>query len=64
MRLHVLRWSFLYSGLKFLIMSVPNVAKISERRFQIMLPEEMAKSASVNSSCLRHCTYFIKSQLA
>ena len=54
MRLHVLRWSFLYSGLKFLIMSVPNVAKISERRFQIMLPEEMAKSASVNSSCSRH----------
>ena len=51
MRLHVLRWNFLYSGLKFLIMSVPNVAKISERGLPIKLPENMAKSPSVNSCC-------------
>ena len=47
----VLRLSFLYSGLKFLIMSVPNVAKICERGLQITLSEEMAKSALVNSCC-------------
>lgn len=51
MRMHVLRLSFLYSGLKFLIRSVPNVAKISERGLQIALPEEVAKSALVNSCC-------------
>ena len=51
MRLHVLRWSSFNSGHKFLLMSVPNEGKISERGLQITLPEEMAKSASVNSSC-------------
>ena len=52
MRLHVLRWSFLYSSLKFLIMSVPNVGKLSERGLQTTLPEGMAKSESVSSCCI------------
>ena len=47
MRVHVLLLRFLDSGHKFL-MSIPNVAEISERGLQITLPVEMVKSAPVS----------------